>query len=509
MYYSITPNNFEAQEVLQYISRCRNRGTKEWFLYADNARRLPDFLKYLNYYLFTKDLGFFIPSHERIIRSTNIEYYFSLLTNGTKPITLDDTEYSSPFKCPLQALDTFNFKSLYGIHIIPVDGQIQYTFETKIPAWAREVEATENLAVSLILKLTPKHRVRVYKRNNHIIVFTTKGISDAVELDWKLYRTLWACLPLLCDWVSPDNDTEFPDVVELCKALGNDDATTFWTLLNNAYKNSPTIIDLKYSSIIQAFNNINAIRTTQLTRQIDRHNSEATQLLQDYARILEAKRDLERRLLEIQNRGTSIDATTVRQLVDKRVCYQLDTAALTNNDGTLTYRCAAPLLSYDKDAARTFYNRRVKADCSLNTQRLFKLLFIDEQVILNFDEAIDVRLNRGTYTAQIGCTNGYNDPSICLPNPHHNYFNCWGSYGPILTKLIHEFKLEELFYQIKAAIGSINFSDPPVMRHFINDLQAIADERYTPACFYWRDENCTTLHTAKETLEHFIEEETE
>ena len=73
----------------------------------------------------------------------------------------------------------------------------------------------------------------------------------------------------------------------------------------------------------------------------------------------------------------------------------------------------------------------------------------------------------------------------------------------IIIKLINEYKLEEIFYQIKAAMGSLNFSDPPVINQFIVMLSNIVDEANNPACFLWRDEGCTTPHTYKETIEHF------
>ena len=98
-----------------------------------------------------------------------------------------------------------------------------------------------------------------------------------------------------------------------------------------------------------------------------------------------------------------------------------------------------------------------------------------------------------------------NDYNICFPNQHHARHNCWGSYHPILTKLFSQYKLEELFFQIKAAVGSLNFVDYTVMSEFITSLTNIVEGYYKPACFYWRDEGCKTLHTYDETYKHFIE----
>jgi hypothetical protein len=75
--------------------------------------------------------------------------------------------------------------------------------------------------------------------------------------------------------------------------------------------------------------------------------------------------------------------------------------------------------------------------------------------------------------------------------------------------LIHEYKLEEMFYQIKAATGSLNFTDYPVIGCFIEMLEMIVEGDYNPRCFYWYDENCSTPHNLEETLTHFTEEVTE
>ena len=214
-------------------------------------------------------------------------------------------------------------------------------------------------------------------------------------------------------------------------------------------------------------------------------------------------------MLELQQSDVKIETETIKMLVDKKICYGLDISNITNGDGSISYRCSAPLLSYDKDAAKAVYRRRVKTDYTNALPELFKLLFIDEKVVLLFDQAIDIKLNRGTFTALNGETRLYTDLNSSLPNPHHYFYNCWGSYGSVIVKLINEYKLEEIFYQIKAAMGSLNFSDPPVIGQFLVLLNKIVEGYYNPACFYWREENCTKLHTLEETIKHFREETTE
>ena len=503
MYYNTIPNSFEYKDILNIINRNVPRGTCEFYLRAGMAPRLAPFLKFLNYYLLKKKIALYFTNTDAIKRSTDLRYYFQNLSNRTRDVNENDTDYSSPLAYTQEHLNNLNL-ILNALHIVSVEARIQDVFDYQISNWAHNVEAKEILGVSLALKITPKHRVRVYKRGQHIIVFTTKGILDTHENDYKFYRKLWACLPILCNLLDATGHTEYPDIVELCKSLDKDDATLFWTLLQQHYSECEDIKNLKYDSIIQAFNSIQSVKISILSNQIAAYQNDANRLMNDFARVLELKRDVERQLVEIQSKDLTISVDVIKRLVDKQICYQLETTGLTSSDGTLSYRCSAPLLSYDKDAALTLYNKRVVPDYTANTAKMFKLLFIDEKVVLNFDEAIDIKTNRGTIQAKTGYTRFYNDLNSCFPNPHHHFFNCWGSYQPTIIKLIHELKLEELFYQVKAAIGSLNFLDYPVMNQFLQILNAIADGDYNPACFYWRDEGCTQLHTFDETLNHFI-----
>jgi hypothetical protein len=190
-------------------------------------------------------------------------------------------------------------------------------------------------------------------------------------------------------------------------------------------------------------------------------------------------------------------------LFDKKICYALDVNSITTSDQIIRYRCSSPLLAYDKDAANMVYNRHILGKTNDKLDKLFKLMFIDEKVILSFDQLIKIKFVTGQIDARL--TNNFNE---CIPNPHHYYYNCWGNYGPTITKLIHEYKLEEMFYQIKAAMGSLNFLDNPVITRFINMLEEITTGVYNPNSFYWKEENCTTLHTCEETLNHFEMEDT-
>ena len=117
--------------------------------------------------------------HDRpmeIKRNTDVVYELTrLLQDRCKIITEDNNfNFPRPFYYDNKCLFKYGLKAFVGIHFVNVTGQIQYTFEQVIPQLIKGYNLTEQLNVSLYLKETPKHRVRVYSNEQHIVVFTNK-----------------------------------------------------------------------------------------------------------------------------------------------------------------------------------------------------------------------------------------------------------------------------------------------------------------------------------------------
>ena len=501
MNYSQIPNSFTYHATISDIIAKAQRGTKEFFLRAGSASGLPNFLKALNYLSLEYNIATYISRGISITRNSSIYDELIALERITKPED-ESGNYSGNLLYPQTVLNNLQLEDVFAVHLIPVTGQITEFFETKLPSFVQGIGARELLNVSLALKLTPKHRIRVYVRGNHILVFTTKGFIDQYDIDFKLHRKLWACIPYIRGW----NETK-SELTELYKMLDDDDATAFWNKLEQMYNTHPALKDLKYKDIIQTFNNINNIRLDSFIQQRDQYARDAENILEQYLDYLRRQREAERYILELNNSNVdTITPNTIKMLVDKKIAYSLDTSRL-NQAGSakLSYRCSAPCINFDKDAAKSYYKNRIAHISNTSLKYLYKLLFLDESVVVNFDEEIVLNFSNLTITAREGNLMHGNDYNICFPNQHHARHNCWGSYHPILTKLFSQYKLEELFFQIKAAVGSLNFVDYTVMSEFITSLTNIVEGYYKPACFYWRDEGCKTLHTYDETYKHFIE----
>ena len=500
--YQYIPGEFTHGNAVLPVLNNINRTSKDFYFKAGNAPNYPWAIRLLNYLCLQKNIAIYIPRSENITRSTDVPYYLRMLTNATRVDV--DGEYSYSLLYSPTQITSFNLKEVFAVHLIQITGQITDTFESKIPNWASANDAQELLGISLALKMSPKHRVRVFKRNNHIIIFATKIGTSMYENDYEFARKLWACIPLIREW---DAD-EYAELINLFKSLSTPDATNFWNLLDAAYTNDPILKDIKYTNIISAFKQLAQGQINMFEAAVNNSNATIETALNQYNNALQAARDAQRRLAEAIQNKHEVDVPTIKLFVDKKIAYALDITRINyNGESQINYRCSAPLLNYDKDAAKAFYKRRIETSTQPYLKEIYTLMFIDEKVVLNFDEEININFSRGTFTARNGQLRHGNDYDKHFPNPHHAAYNCWGHYGNVITKLINQYSVEELFYQIKAAIGSLNFLDPPVMNNFLDTLYSICDGTYNPPCFLWKDENCTIEHTLNETINHFITQE--
>lgn len=497
--YSTTPDSFKDYlRIYETVRRDSDVTTPGTYLRSAMLTNLPLSMRLLYYQFILHKLPIYLPRTDIIARSTDLQFWFQNLLTQTKPINNTENLYVMSV-APSQITD-WNIKSIHSLRIITVKGQINTVFDEKLPLLVSNNELTEVLGLSLALKLSPKHRVRVYKRNEHIIIFTTKGTEDTYENDYKFYRKVYACLPLLCDWDSE----KYAPLIDTCKSLDNDDASEYYNKLYDLYSTNAFINNFKYEYLFNMYEQFATQRVNTYRRTVDTAQTNVNNCLQQYNTALDTLLKAQRNLFAIQHQAVEIDKAAIKLMYDKKICYDLDTSSLRNF--ILDFRCQAPLLSFDKEAALTLYNKRISQRSPKAVQKLFKLLFIDEKAVLIFDEEIKIDFNRATITAREGYINHGNDLSQVLPNPHHYYYNCWGSYEATIVQLIREYNLENLFYQIKAAVGSLNFYDGAVIDRFISHLNYLFED-YNPKCILWPTENNNELHTAEETLQHYLSEE--
>lgn len=434
-----------------------------------------------------------------IKRSTDVSYTITnLFKNSCRIITEDnDFNFPRPFYYDNKLLFEYGLKAFVGIHFVNVTGQIQYTFEQAIPQLAKEYNFTEQLNVSLYLKETPKHRVRVYSNAQHIVVFTNKPIFDSFENDYtSLVRKLYAAIPLIMQW-----DTE-TIVSKLLKSLGTDDHTVYWEMLCNFVEQNDFLKNLKYAPLYELFDNVSQLRATPLKQKLSTKENEIRSYEAALEKYYRDRAQILGELAQIKNEKSVYDKDAVRLLVDKNVIYGLRTDQLTNGNGKLFFLCSAQLTAYDKRAAKNYINGSCFEKDSM-LQKFYKHIFIDEELMLQFSEEVIFDFTNKTILAGHGYADRLRDANSAIPNPHHWYFNCWGNYKTQLLRMLADCNLEGAFYTVKNAIGSLNFTDGAVLGRFKTVMEAVIALTYTPKFILWREENYSTLHTWAETYEHY------
>lgn len=500
-YRTIPPAYQTVFDTLRSVEPMYNTTPKLHYLQVQPIRQLRNIavLHTLITAALTEDVLLYHNQPMDIKRSSDVHYTLTqLFRERCKIITEEDCpDFPRPFNYNNRYLFEYGLKAFVGIHFVNVSGQIQYSFEQVIPQLAKEYNFTEQLNVSLYLKETPKHRVRVYSNAQHIVVFTSKPIYDPFESDYTpLVRKLYAAIPLIMQW-----DTETIGS-ELLKSLGAEDHTVYWETLCRLVEQNDFLKNLKYAPLYELFDNISRLRSAPLQQKLISKEND----IRSYESALEAyyrdRAQLLGELAQIENEKSSYDKDAVRLLVDKGVVHGLHTDQIVNGRGKLYFLCSAQLTAYDKRAAKSYINGSCFEAGSM-LQKFYQHIFLDEELILQFSEEVVLDFANKTVAAGQDYANRLVDFNNTIPNPHHWYFNCWGNYKTQLMRMIADCNLEGAFYTIKNAIGSINFTDGAVLNRFKNIMNAVVELSYTPKFILWRDENYSTPHTWEETYEHY------
>ena len=435
-------------------------------------------------------------------RDDNARYLLEQITRNNAPTRFEGLQ-------PQDYDDNTPYQNLV-INLVHVPYQITTTFEQDIPQWVQEQNYTELNAFSLALKTSPRHRVRVYRRtetiNNtpvHIVtIFSAAGFNSD---DYLLLRKIAAIIPLLTPALLTTEDKPLSDVLQtripIFRMLETtENAAEFLDALTEYLKTIPAYNDLEMLETISTLQNLNQFHKRNVERSINSINSQVESAEETLRSLLMQQRTLQYELAGMSD--LSLTSEDLKMLINKKVINhpKLDSESL-------TYICKAPCLAFDKNAAVNYYKNI--GDKQQVFARLFKLAFVDEKIILNFEDVIKINFRDISFTGRHIPTH-YMYNVYAMRNPHHKHFDCWGNYSNAIKKLIQQYDFVQLFLQIKAAVGSINLVDYTVLNRFREDIASFynAEDIY-PADYkpfiIWKDESTDTLHSIHETLEHFTE----
>lgn len=436
-------------------------------------------------------------------RNDNVTYIFDAIERNLTPSRFEGIE--------TQMYDAHTPYTNLVINLVHIPYQITHTFESAIPEYVRALHYTELNAFSLALKTSPRHRIRVYARTDMInnvpvkivTIFSATNFSDD---DYILLRKIAAIIPLLAPELPVKEGVEYSKILEervpifrMLETTAN--AGVFLDAVSEFLNQLPAFVDLETLETINTLKNLNVFHKRNVERQIGAVDTDIQATQESLRALFVQQRTLQYELAGMSD--TSLSTDDLKMLINKKI---INNPKLEGE--TLTFICKAPCLSFDKAAAIAYYKRLENKTTIF--ARIFKLAFIDEKIILNFEDVIKLDFRNITFTGR-NIPSSYNYNTSIFRNPHHKHYDCWGNYSTLIKKLIQQYDFIQLFLQIKAAVGSINLVDYTVLARFKDDINNYYNNEiyYTdayPPIIVWKDEqDYTKLHTIRDTLNHFEE----
>ena len=386
------------------------------------------------------------------------------------------------------------------IKLIHVAAQITDTFEALPDYYNANTGWSELNGLSIALKTSPRHRIRVYAKTiesngipvRTINIYSSNKFFDYAN-DYQLIRNIIAVVPLLYDANIPETHPAFTSVLKEISLIT--DASQWLDLAQAHLENLETFNNIHLEELKAQLQNLNKTYANSLSRNISTLNNE----IASYENYLKEKY---KALQQYQYKvafldGVGLSDEDINFIINKRIVKNI-----TVRDSKLYCNIEALCLSYDKPAAENYYNRSLSDDGD-NYSKIFKAAFIDESIVLQFESAITIDFTSVSIDARYSSFQQYHNRDA-LFNPHHYHYNCWGNYAPTITKLISNFDYMQLFMQIKAAIGSLNMTDYTVLNAFrrqMIDRMSMEQTTKLAPCVIWKSKP-NERHTLTETIQY-------
>lgn len=203
-------------------------------------------------------------------------------------------------------------------------------------------------------------------------------------------------------------------------------------------------------------------------------------------KIEDAKRDIvhyETSLNESVTRHSIYNTTLDQLFVTKEAHCPEDATDLTDflykvkgitkiefeHNGTLIFNVIMPLTLYSDSAAKML-SKTFKENSA--SQKLFNLIFIEKKYMLR----ASARLNFNPINFTVAkMDNLAQNIQTSIPNPHLDYFNCFGSHRSALKQYSKTNDKIGAISKILDIVGNVNFTDSAVMSRFKPTIQNIID----------------------------------
>lgn len=309
--------------------------------------------------------------------------------------------------------------------------------------------------IEQVLKKSPKHRIKVFRRNqNEINIFTNIW-------DWGLQYKCIALMPRLLSEALPIVSEELEKI--MLSICNNDlesliDQLAAWETINK-------IKQQRTSGIIAQFldGNQNTQKET-ITRRIRNNNEEIE--------------NLERRLNDFYVRQQQETALLIQldQIKDSSRAQELEDYLNTNTVianfevgryNTLQMKLQCPIKYIDVDALQKCYLNK-ETHFSERINQLLTDTFIDEKINIWTQAYVKISLQDREISR---LHNDEYDNDTYYHQPHIMTHNCWGNNGSIIRRHLTKGDVIAAIEQAISACYNLNFLDSTVVEGFIRRIQ--------------------------------------
>lgn len=233
-------------------------------------------------------------------------------------------------------------------------------------------------------------------------------------------------------------------------------------------------------------------RCDQIKSELDRIRRQINSLNQQFAEVLEKKRDYETDLLGLETKIAAGDGES--EVMDYFLANK--NMILRQVSGTvMEFVVKSDLEFFDEDiAARylnndgSFFYRYTGRDVFTkeNVRMLMNEIFVEQRLKIRFCAAYRFRIegnvdgisDYGSYDAEC---------SDCTPNPHIDRYACIGDYARLIDNFLAERDYIGALEQCRASCRSLNIADAPVMDEFMKRICGQASRNKNMRCIVLPD----------------------
>lgn len=165
----------------------------------------------------------------------------------------------------------------------------------------------------------------------------------------------------------------------------------------------------------------------------------------------------------------------IKKYIDKKVITNITTYS-----DRIVYTLKTPIFNYSELSIKRRINNYDDSPFKTFLQDVFcsdeySLLVSTDVFISNDDNGVYTPSRYSAMTVSYIKSRSISRNNRYMPNPHIAGYNCFGTNGPQLTKLLNANKWEEFMQCLIATTGNLNFNDSVVTGTFFNILHHLID----------------------------------